>query len=80
MSNVDFLENADNVYRTKRFIVKQEIDYEVNALHDNMLVSHDTYYVRTSTRDLQYEKAFNGKYNLDGRRVATGMSTRRYVL
>ena len=51
MNNVDFLENADNVYRTKRYIVKQEIDLEVDSLYDNMMVSHDTYYLRTAARD-----------------------------
>ena len=80
MNNVIFLEDADNVYRTKRFIVTQVIDLEVNAFHDNILVSHDTYYLRTALRDAQYENAFKGKYNLDGKRVPTGMSTRRYVL
>ena len=79
MSKIDFLENADNVYRTKRFIVKQEIDLEVDVLYDNMIVSHDTYYVRTAARDAEYESAFRGKCNLDGKRVHTGMSTRRYV-
>ena len=79
MNNVDFLENADNVYRTKRYIVKQEIDLEVDSLYDNMMVSHDTYYLRTAARDAKYDNVFRGKVNLNGKRVATGMSTRRYV-
>ena len=79
MNSVSFLENADNVYRTKKYIVKQELSFEVNYFHDNMLVSHDTYYLRTAARDIQYDKEYMGKYNLNGRRIVTGVYTRRYV-
>ena len=79
MNTIDFLENADNVYRTKHYIVKQEIDLAVNDVYDNSLVSRDTFYLRTPTRDMQYEKALKGKDNIDGKRIVAGMCTRKYV-
>ena len=43
----DFIKGATNVYRTKKYIVKQRIDVEVDTEDDNVLISYDTYYVRT---------------------------------
>ena len=79
MNNVDFLQDADNVYRTKHFIVKQVIDVEVSDIYDNIILSHDTFYLRTPIRDKQYEKAFAGKSNIEGKRLPSTTTTRRYV-
>ena len=44
----DFLIDADNVYRTKSFIVKQSIEIVENDIEENGIISHDTYYRRTT--------------------------------
>ncbi len=61
----DFLIDADNVYRTKHFIVKQVIEIAENDIEDNGIISHDTYYRRTTARDLAYEMAFMNKVKLN---------------
>ena len=50
-----FLRNADNVYRTKHFIVKQVIEVQEHSVEGNSIVSFDTYYRRTPKRDLAYK-------------------------
>lgn len=37
----DFIKGATNVYRTKKYIVKQRIDIEVDMEDDNVLISYD---------------------------------------
>ena len=76
----DFLLDADNVYRTKKYIVKQRIDFEVSDVYDNMLISHDTFYLRTANRDRIYEQAYNGKHNLEGVRIRTDAGVRKYIV
>ena len=57
----DFIKGATNVYRTKKYIVKQRIDIEVDMEDDNVLISYDTYYVRTQKRDKEYEYGMSEK-------------------
>ena len=45
---------------------------------DNVLISYDTYYVRTQKRDKEYEYGMSEKQNIDGRRMRTSMYARRY--
>ena len=65
----DFLIDADNVYRTKSYIVKQVIQIIENDIEDNGIVSHDTYYRRTTARDLAYNMAFMDKTKINGKRI-----------
>ena len=60
-------------------IVKQRIDIEVDMEDDNVLISYDTYYVRTQKRDKEYEYGMSEKQNIDGKRMRTSMYARRYV-
>jgi hypothetical protein len=80
-TSIDFIQNADNVYRTKDFIVSQKI-YTVFSEDTmiNHLVSTDTYYVRTARRDTEYNVIFGvrGK-QINGKRIASAMFTRKYV-
>ena len=46
---------------------------------DNVLISYDTYYVRTQKRDKEYEYGMSEKQNIDGKRMRTSMYARRYV-
>ena len=75
----DFLVDADNVYRTKSYIVKQVIQLIENDIEDNGIVSHDTYYRRTTARDLAYNMAFMDKVKINGKRLPSTQYTRRYI-
>ena len=75
----DFLIDADNVYRTKSYIVKQVIQIIKNDIEDNGIVSHDTYYRRTTARDLAYNMAFMDKTKINGKRLPSTQYTRRYI-
>ena len=79
MKNTDFLENADNVYRTRCFIVKQEMEVAKSEVYNNVVISHDTFYLRTYERDVQYEKAFSKKGNINGKRLPSSTTTRKYI-
>ena len=75
----DFLIDADNVYRTQSYIVKQVIQIIENDIEDNGIVSHDTYYRRTTARDLAYNMAFMDKTKINGKRLPSTQYTRRYI-
>lgn len=75
----EFLIDADNVYRTKYFIVKQKIGIQKDCEKNNVVFSHDTYYRRTLLRDLEYEIAFKYKKQMNGKRLPTTMYARVYV-
>ena len=75
----EFLVEADNVYRTRHFIVKQVISLELSGVENNIVVSFDTYYRRTLQRDLAYVLAFRGKKNIEGKRLPSNVYTRTYV-
>lgn len=78
---IDFVNNADNVYRTREYIVKQQISTSVNKKSlITHLISEDTYYLRTPKRDVEYNIIFKvrGK-NIDGKRIRSTMYTRKYV-
>lgn len=76
---VPFIEDAVNVYRTRYYIVKQEISLVVDDEKPPMLVSHDTYYERTSLRDEQFNIIFENRNPINGKRIATASHTRQYV-
>lgn len=76
---IAFLNNATNVYRTKYYIVKQDISVLTSITNYNVLVSSDTYYLRTHKRDAEYEKVFRYKIHLDGKRLPSTTYTRKYV-
>ena len=65
----EFLRGAVNVYRTKHFIVKQTLFIQESEGEDNLLISYDTYYRRTTKRYLAYNMAFIDKSNSEGRRL-----------
>ena len=74
----DFVQGATNVYRTKSYIVKQNVSLGHQGLESTTLVSRDTYYVRTPKRDAIYESIFEGNKDLDGRRIPTMAYFRTY--
>ena len=55
MKSFDFLENATNVYRTKKYIVKQDVFLEYDKCGNSRIYSKDTYYLRNKQLDKEYE-------------------------
>ena len=76
---LDILLAADNVYRTKNYIVIQSIGIQASEEENNQVVSVDTYYRRTLKRDLEYHMAFQNKDNIDGKRLPSTMYSRTYI-
>ena len=74
----EFLIDATNVYRTREYIVRQQI-----MLHDgpfgSYLMSRDTYYRCNAQRDREFEKAFSDRINVNGKRIPTAMHMREYI-
>lgn len=75
----EFILRANNVYRTRDFIVKQRLEYIENTVENNLVVSYDTFYKRTPYRDLQYEIMYGERHNLEGKRMPSTNYTRTYV-
>ena len=74
----EFVQGATNVYRTKSYIVKQNVSLGHQGLESTTLISRDTYYVRTPKRDAIYESIFEGNKDLDGRHIPTMAYFRTY--
>ena len=79
VAKMDFMVNASNVYRTKDFIVKQEIHIGTDGYDTNQVVSVDTYYKRTPEREVAYKAVFKDRKRINGRRLPSTMYTRTYV-
>lgn len=72
-------ENWFNIYRTKFFIVKQELCIQTNSIDDNILFSKDTFIKRNKKRDKNYERQFKNKININGKRLRVSASIRTYI-
>lgn len=55
----DFLENADNVYRTKYYIVAQILTLDNENIDCTRIISDDIFYKRTKKRDKQFDILFD---------------------
>lgn len=75
----EFLKRSTNVYRTRYYIVRQQIMYRRDSLLGAYLCSRDTFYCRTPERDRQYEAAFPHNQEKDGKRIPTLMYIRKYI-
>ena len=75
----DCLEMADNVYRTKNYIVTQFVGVKYDPEEDTAMYSQDTFYRRTKQLDDLYEFAFCLRKNIDGKRISVSMYTRQYI-
>ena len=75
----EFLERSTNVYRTRYYIVRQQIMYRRDSLLGAYLCSRDTFYCRTPERDRQYEAAFPHNQEKDRKRIPTLMYIRKYI-
>lgn len=75
----EFIIGADNVYRTKNYIVKQVLSLETPIVEDNGIMSYDTFYKRTVMRDKQYEVVFSDRKRINGKRLPSTMFSRKYI-
>ena len=77
---VPFMQDADNVYRTKNYIVRQQLQYCQDEFGTAVIMSNDTFFRRSLTRDFLYEELFLDKgAALDGKRIHSATYTRMYV-
>ncbi len=69
----------ENVYRTRDYIVKQELYLIVNAEQNNAVLSVDTYYRRTLLRDSKYQLLYKDRKHIDGKRLPSNTYIRTYI-
>ena len=69
----------ENVYRTRNYIVKQELYLIVNAEQNNAVLSVDTYYRRTLLRDSKYLLLYKDRKHIDGKRLPSNTYIRTYI-
>ena len=72
-------QQAINVYRTRKYIVTQDIYLNECVDGSSVLFSKDTYYLRNKKLDKQYEAQFKDREYINGKRVHTTMYTRKYL-
>lgn len=75
----EFVRNANNVYRTKNFIVKQEIAIRCDSVGMSAVLSRDTFYARTTVRDMEYEAYFSRRRYINGKRLPSTIYSRKYI-
>ena len=75
----DFMVDATNVYRTKHYIIKQDLYVSNTPDSQDVLFSSDTFYKRTKQLDKLYEMIFSDRSNVDGRRIKCTSHSRKYI-
>ena len=75
----EFCKEADNVYRTPTYIIKQKMALARSEEGDAVMVSFDTFYVRTQLRDIEFMMCFYGRDDFEGTRLPCQRHTRTYV-
>ena len=79
-SLLDYMDKANNVYRTKKFIVCQTVSLIRKSNGVSLIVTEDTYILRTPKRDFGYEIVFRVRGDhLDGKRIQSAIYLRKYV-
>ena len=76
---VDELQLASNAYRTKNYIVTQRIMFRQTEADGSMIMSIEVFYKRNKERDTVFEKVFENRVKVDGKRLHSTMYTRSYV-
>lgn len=68
-----------NIYRTKDYIVEQHLKYHYLPDGSFTLFSIDNYYLRNRKTDIEYEKSYSYRDNLEGKRIYAGAYVRKYM-
>ena len=74
----EFMIDADNVYRTNEFIVRQSIVVQSDKMENTAIISYDTYFRRTRIRDFEFEIMFAERRDINGKRLQSNMYVRTY--
>ena len=69
----------ENVYRTRDYIIKQELYLIANAEQNNAVLIVDTYYRRTLLRDSKYQLLYKDRKHIDGKRLPSNTYIRTYI-
>lgn len=80
--NREFIKNFEvstNVYRTKCYVVFQDIAVCKDENGETVLVSNDTYYKRSVVRDFYYLSKYKNRKAINGKRLSTNSYTRKYI-
>ena len=79
-SVIDYIEKANNVYRTEKYIVCQAVKLIRKSIGVSLIATEDTYILRNTNRDFEYEIVFAVRGDeLDGKRIKSATYLRRYV-
>lgn len=75
----EFMKEATNVYRTKHYIIVQDLYIDEDIDGQDYLFSKDTFYLRNKDLDKLYEKIFSDRLNIDGKRIKCSSHSRKYL-
>lgn len=75
----DFVKDATNVYRTKNYIVKQQLIIKDCGICGMQTFTSDTFYVRTPEREEIFNKLFKGCVFPEGKRLPATAYVRTYI-
>lgn len=80
MTTVDYFSEADNVYRTKDYIVCQKISLCRSGNGNTVIMSNDIYLLRNRKRDSDYELVYKVRgRQINGKRMRSGSYLRKYI-
>ena len=75
-----FLSKVDNVYRTRNYIIRQNVSFFYDQKCNCLVLSKDVFYIRTPKRDKAYEEYFKDREeDINGKRIHSSSCTRKYV-
>ncbi len=69
---------AKNFYRTKKYIVEQQLYLDFLPDGSTAMFSNDKYTLRNKREDKKYEKAFWYRKKINGNRITVAIYKRRY--
>lgn len=75
----EILIGAVNIYRTKDFIVKQNIALDYDFQGNSRIHSDDTYILRNRKLDKEYERIFYERESINGKRIHSATYIRTYI-
>ena len=79
MNKTESERQYENVYRTRDYIVKQELYLIVVGEQNNAVLSVDTYYRRTLVRDNRYLLLYKDRKHSNGKRLPSNSYIRKYI-
>ena len=75
----DFMKNANNVYRTKYYIIKQVLSINTDMSGSSTIHNDDFYYLRTKHLDKLFELYFGNRLVINGKRLHSTTHAKKYM-